>query len=104
MMSDTPAAGGLDAREHAPAVQPREQAPGGTASLVLGILGLTVIPFILSIVALFPGYRSKREARVHPELYKDEFGRAGRILGWVGVILGLLIGVPVLTVLALLYL
>jgi hypothetical protein len=104
MMSDDAAAGGLDVREHAPAVQPREQAPGGTASLVLGILGLTVVPFILSVVALFPGYRSKREALAHPELYQDEFGRAGRILGWIGVILGLLIGIPVLAVLALLYL
>jgi hypothetical protein len=91
MTADGPTDGGIDVRAQPAPTQPREQAPGGTASLVLGILGLTVIPFVLSIAALFPGYRAKREARAHPELYQDEFGRAGRILGWIGVILGLLV-------------
>jgi hypothetical protein len=104
MMSDDPTGGGLEVREHVPAIRNREEAPGGTASLILGILGLTVVPFILSIVALFPGYRSKREAQARPELYRDEFGRAGRILGWIGVVFGLFVLIPVLVVLVLLYL
>lgn len=83
-MSDAPAPSPPDTT----APSPREEAPGGVAALVLGILGLTLVPFILSIVALVVGHRSKREAEAHPERYRDELGRVGRILGWVGVALG----------------
>ncbi len=65
------------------------------ASLVLGIVGLTGIPFIPSVLALVFGYRGRREI---DRSGGTEHGRglavAGIVLGWIGVavvVLGLLI-------------
>lgn len=71
-------------------------APTAAASLVFGILGVTVLPLIGSIVALVLGYQSANAARAEPERYHDQLGQVGRILGWVGLALtlgGLLLAV-----------
>lgn len=77
---------------------PKEHAPTAVAALVFGILGLTFLPVIGSIVALVFGYQSRNAARAEPDRYDDQLGQVGRILGWVGVALtvaGLLLVVVV---------
>lgn len=69
---------------------PLQQAPGAVASLVCGILGVTFVPLICSIAALILGYQSKRATAREPHRYSDALGQAGRILGWVGTLLGVL--------------
>jgi hypothetical protein len=71
-----------------------EHAPGALASLILGVIGLTAVPFIGSIIALVLGYQSRAAAKAEPWRYHDGLGKVGRILGWIGVVL------PVLAVLA----
>lgn len=59
----------------------------GTVSLVMGIVGLVALPLIGSVLALVFGYQSRREAQERPDLYKDDLGQVGRVLGWVGLVL-----------------
>ncbi len=97
----------MDERPGAPpaAVQPvaesRGSAVGRTngkaiASLVLGIIGVTGIPFVASIVAIILGYMARREIAERGEEGRG-LATAGIILGWVGVVLvvagALLVGV-----------
>jgi uncharacterized protein YqhQ len=63
----------------------------GVVSLVLGILGFIALPVLGSILALVFGYQSRAEVRANPEIYRDDYGKAGRILGWVGIALAGLI-------------
>lgn len=67
-----------------------EHSPGAVASLILGVVGLTVVPFIGSIIALVLGYQSRAAAQAEPWRYRDDLGRVGRILGWIGVVLPVL--------------
>jgi hypothetical protein len=56
-------------------------------SLIAGILGLTFIPIIGSIVALILGYMAKNEIRASGgALSGDGMATAGIILGWVGMV------------------
>lgn len=66
-----------------------ELTPSGTIALVLGIVGLFTAQPILPAIALYFGHRSRREAQEHPARYDDRYGRIGRILGWVGVVIGI---------------
>ena len=59
-------------------------------SVVMGILGLVGLPLIGAVLALVFGSMSRTQAREHPDLYTDDLGRVGRILGWVGLGLALL--------------
>jgi hypothetical protein len=63
----------------------RQNTSSGLASLVLGILGFVALPLIGSILALVFGYQSRNEVRANPDVYRDDYGQVGRILGWVGV-------------------
>lgn len=87
----------MDERPGAPPATPqplaetRGSAVGRTngkaiASLVLGIIGVTGIPFVASVVAIILGHMARREI-----VERGEEGRglatAGIILGWVGVVL-----------------
>lgn len=55
-------------------------------SLIAGILGLTFLPLIGSIVALITGFSARREIRESSgTLGGDGMAQAGIILGWVGV-------------------
>lgn len=67
------------------------QASAGTngkaiASLVLGIVGLTGIPFVASIVAIALGYMARTEMQATGQA-GGGLATAGIILGWVGLIL-----------------
>jgi len=60
-------------------------------SLVAGILGLSLFPFIGSIVAVITGNMAKNEIRdSRGALGGEGLAKAGVILGWIGVILGVL--------------
>jgi hypothetical protein len=60
-------------------------------SLIAGILGITFIPFVGSIVALITGYMARKEIRESAgALGGDGLATAGLVLGWIGVGLGVL--------------
>ncbi|MGH2758288.1 MAG: DUF4190 domain-containing protein [Actinomycetota bacterium] len=55
------------------------------AALVLGILGITTCPLILSIPAVIVGSQARAKIRSDPVLDGESLARAGVILGWVGI-------------------
>jgi len=66
------------------------------ASLVMGIAGWTLFPFLGSILALVFGYAARREIRRRPEqLTGDGLAVAGLVLGWLMIglsVVGLILG------------
>lgn len=59
-------------------------------SLVTGILGLTILPLLGSIVALVTGSMAKKEINESRGALSGEgMAKAGVILGWIGVGLSL---------------
>ena len=59
-------------------------------SLIAGIAGLTVVPFIASVVAVITGHMARRQIAETG----DEGGglaTAGLVMGWIGVVLGVLL-------------
>ena len=66
--------------------QEPQAAPDGNAvaSLILGILGITLIPFICSILAVILGRASIGDAYKRGER-GSAIATAGVILGWIGV-------------------
>jgi hypothetical protein len=74
-------------------IEPKPQAPqepqaapdgNAVASLILGILGITVIPLIASILAVILGRASIGDAYKRGER-GSTMAKAGVILGWIGV-------------------
>jgi predicted acyltransferase len=61
------------------------------ASLVCGIAGLVFLPMVLSIAALVLGYQARRELRERPADGGSGLATAGVVLGWIGVVWGVLI-------------
>jgi hypothetical protein len=60
-------------------------------SLIAGILGLSMVPFLGSIVALITGYMARNEIRASGGALGGEgLATAGLVLGWIGVGLGVL--------------
>lgn len=60
-------------------------------SLVAGILGLTFLPGIASIVAIIAGSMAEKEINASGgRLEGANLARIGKILGWIGVGLGVL--------------
>jgi hypothetical protein len=68
-----------------PPAGPQEDPPGATAALVCGILGLFVLPLILSVAALVLGYKARGRAKADPQRYKTGRATTGIVLGWIGV-------------------
>jgi len=61
------------------------------ASLVMGVVGWTVLPLIGSILAIIFGYAARKEIRQRPgELSGEGMALAGLVLGW------LMVGISVL--------
>ncbi|MGC9335757.1 MAG: DUF4190 domain-containing protein [Anaerolineae bacterium] len=61
------------------------------ASLVLGIGGLTILPFFGSILALLFGYMARADIRSRPgEVTGEGLALTGIVLGWISVGLALL--------------
>ena len=55
------------------------------ASLVLGIIGLTMCPLVPSIIAVILGRQAKERIAYDPTLQGEELARVGVILGWIGI-------------------
>lgn len=56
-------------------------------SLVAGILGWTLAPFLGSLVAIVTGHMARKEIRRDPALDGDVMAIIGLVLGWASVIL-----------------
>jgi hypothetical protein len=55
-------------------------------SLVAGIAGWTLLPFLGSLVAIVTGHLARKEIRQNPALDGDVMAVVGLVLGWVAVI------------------
>ena len=58
-------------------------------SLIAGILGLTILPLIGSIGAIVLAGMADSELATNPSLDGKGLAKAGRIMGYIGVALGL---------------
>lgn len=58
-------------------------------SLVCGVLGWTLLPFLGSIGAIITGHLARAEIRRKPHQQGDGMALAGLILGWVSIILAI---------------
>ena len=67
---------------------PRRTDGQAIAALVLGIVGLTMCPFVPSIIAVILGRQAKGRLADDPTLQGEELARVGVILGWIGIALG----------------
>ncbi len=88
-----------------PRTAPRSGRTEGSAvaALILGILGITTCPLILSIPAVIVGNQARAKIRLDPTLEGDSLARAGVVLGWIGIglaALGIAIGLLALLPLA----
>lgn len=85
-----PACGSTFARESLPARPGIRSGTSGSAiaSLVLGILGLTTLPFVFPILAIV--FAGKAEREIAEGASGDGLASAGRVLGWIGLLLDVL--------------
>ena len=61
-------------------------------SLVCGILGWTLLPWLGSIVAVITGHMARKEIRVNPASKEgDGLALAGLIMGWSMIIVSIVI-------------
>ena len=82
------------------APQGNENPTSGVLALVFGIVGLVMLPVIGPILALVFGYQCRNQVAAEPHRYRDDLGRVGRILGWIGLTLAA-VGILFLVVVAL---
>jgi hypothetical protein len=60
-------------------------------SLISGILGWTLLPWLGSIVAIITGHMARKEIRANPETKEgDGLALAGLIMGWSMIIFSIL--------------
>lgn len=84
--------------------QGNQELKGGQPSLILGIIGLVLslltcgycsfIGFILSIIAFVKGKSAIREYEANPSLYAEsgyKNAKTGKVLGLIGLILGIIV-------------
>ena len=70
-----------------PSVAPPENNMLAIISLVAGILGWTLLPFLGSIAAVICGHLARADIRRAPTRYSgDGFAVAGLVLGWLGIL------------------
>lgn len=62
-----------------------------TSALVLGLLGIAVVPVILSIPAIVMAMRARRELAEDPTLHGAESAKWGMTLGIAGTIIGIVL-------------
>ncbi len=78
--------------QNQPSYPPAAGLPTSTmalVSLIAGILGLTLFPFVGSIIGIITGNMARKETRTNPPQFSgDGLATAGIVLGWVGVGLG----------------
>lgn len=71
----------------------------GILALIFGILGvIAVLPLVGSVLAVIFGMASRQDVAADPDRYSDEFGRIGRILGWVGLAIYGLVAISILLI------
>jgi uncharacterized protein DUF4190 len=70
----------------------RQTSTLAVVSLVAGILGWTLLPFVGSLVAIVTGHLARKEIRRSPALDGDAMAVIGLVLGWVAVI-GTVLGI-----------
>jgi hypothetical protein len=87
-ISDGAAACPACGRPQAAYAPPRRTDGQAIASLILGIVGLTMCPLIPSIIAVVIGNQAKARLDADPSLQGAELARVGVILGWIGIALG----------------
>lgn len=67
---------------------PRQNSGLAIVSLVSGVLGVTLLPFLGSIVAVITAPMAKNEIRESDGMLAGEdMAKIGQILGWVGIAL-----------------
>ena len=64
----------------------RQNSTLAVISLVAGILGWTLLPFLGSLVAIVTGHMARKEIRQNAALDGDAMAVIGLVLGWVAVI------------------
>ncbi|MEF9977758.1 MAG: DUF4190 domain-containing protein [Thermomonas sp.] len=75
---------------------PRQTSTLAIISLVAGILGWTVLPFLASIAAVICGHMARKEIRLAPDrLEGDGLAIAGLVLGYLSIAMLLLIVVGI---------
>jgi hypothetical protein len=71
--------------------QPVPNSSNATLSLVMGILGVTILPLLGSIIALVTGYNARKEIRAVQasggSLGGEGMATTGIVLGWIGIAL-----------------
>ena len=87
--------------EQTPTPQPTSDAPTANlrqtstlaiVSLVAGILGWSLLPWVGSLVAIITGHMARSEIRQNPDTREgDGMAVAGLVLGWASFIIGLLV-------------
>lgn len=71
---------------------PRETNPLALISMIAGIIGVTLLPFLASIVAIITGHLARGEIRRNPARYSgDGMAVTGLVLGYIGVVLTVLV-------------
>ena len=60
----------------------RQTSTTAIVSLVCGLLGWTVLPFIASVVAVVTGHMARAEIRRNPAVEGDGLAVAGLVLGY----------------------
>ncbi|MET0548297.1 MAG: DUF4190 domain-containing protein [Xanthomonas sp.] len=67
-------------------VSVRQNSTLAIVSLVTGILGWSLLPFLGSVIAIVTGHMARKEIRQNPALDGDALAVVGLVLGWVAVI------------------
>ncbi len=69
----------------------RQTSPLAITSLIAGVLGWTLMPFLGSLVAIVAGHMARGQIRREPERYEGSgLAVAGLILGWSVFLLAVL--------------
>ena len=70
---------------------PKQNSTLAVVSLVSGLLGWTLLPFLGSIVAIITGHMARAEIRRSPDTFDgDGLAVAGLVLGWLSIALGIM--------------
>ncbi len=77
-----------------PTLAPRQTSTLAIVSLIGGIAGWTLLPFIGSLLAIISGHMARAEIRRNPSLDGDGLAIAGLVMGW------LVVAITVLSVVA----
>ena len=79
----------------------RQTSSTAIVSLIFGILGWTLLPWIGSIVAVITGHLARAEIRRDPQrLDGDGMAVAGLLLGWIMIVLSIIAFLAIIALLS----